>query len=152
MTKENLELLGDSFNDEFDLWEKTSANNTLEKVDTFLNTVAKYNILLFNTVNTVNDIKKALVKDEDTQQAVLMFLLRVKYRFISYGGDWSNFISTLNVVGESINKDNTFNSKIEGFEQTATIEETNMIQALLYYYILTPNLMISRSMSNVEKE
>lgn len=152
MVKENLEQLGNAFNDEFDLWEKTEANKALEKVDSFLNSIAKYNILLFNTSSTIEDIKKVLVKDEDTQQAVLMFLLRVKYRFITYGGDWDNFISTLNDVSESINKDNTFSAKIEGFEQTASIDKTNMIQALLYYYILTPNLIISRSMSNVEKE
>lgn len=152
MIKETLEILESSFNDEFNLWEKTAGKDTLPKIDSFLNAVTKNNILLFNTVSTMDNIKSLLIKDEDTQQAVLMFLLRVKYRFISYGGEWDSLVETLNEVGESINKDNTFNTKLEGFEQTVKIDNNNMVQALLYYYILSPNLIIARGYNVTEEK
>ncbi len=152
MVKDTLAILESSFDDEFELWSKTTGKNTLTKVDAFLKTVTGFNLLLFNTTTTMTSIKEALVKDEETQQGVFMFLLRVKYRFISKGGDWLELTLALNKISDSINKDNTFNNKLEGFEQTAELKEENMIQTLLYFYILTPSLIITRNYHVAEEE
>lgn len=143
LNKETLELMTQAYLDEFDLWGKTEGNTILPSINGFLKKVVGYNILIFNTEETVKSLKTHLVKDEATQEGVLTFLLRVKFRFISYGGSWDLFITTLKEISNSISKDDTFGS-LEGYNSTSEISENKTIQALLYYYVLSPNILILR--------
>lgn len=143
MNKDNIEILSKAFLDETTLWKGTSGKKELTKVMDFLDTVSEYNILIFNTVASNVEMKKVLTKDEDTQNSVLTFLTRVRFRFLSYGGDWDVFIDMLKDISGGISEDTLLDNSGEGYTQSLPLTEKSILQALVFFYILSPNLIIT---------
>jgi len=140
-----------AFMDEFNLWDSTEGNSVMNKVDSFLKKISSYNVLLFNTKETIKLVQTDLSMDGETQDGVMLFILRVKFRFIVAGGDWNLLTTALNEISNSLAEDRTFETALEGFDNRVDLIEQNMLQALLYYYVLSPNIMITRILNAKEE-